>query len=135
MFIICFDFGMKNIGVAIGQYYTKTANPLICLCAKKGIPVDFIKIKNIINTWSIKKAVIGYPYFYIENNKCKFITIYIRKFANFLINNFNLKIFFSDERFSTCVARNYINNNFKLYNIFYNDYNIHSISAVIILER
>lgn len=38
MFIISFDFGMKNIGVAIGQFYTKTANPLICLNAKKGIP-------------------------------------------------------------------------------------------------
>ena len=33
-----FDFGMKNIGVAVGQELTKTANPLTVIKAREGIP-------------------------------------------------------------------------------------------------
>ncbi len=135
MFIISFDFGMKNIGIAIGQFYTKTANPIISINAKNGIPVNWMDIKKILDIWLIKIAVIGYPYYYIKNNKCKLIKIYIKNFANNLINKFNLKIFFSDERFTSCAARNFINCNFKLYNSFYSNYDIHAISAVLILER
>ncbi len=135
MFIISFDFGMKNIGIAVGQFYTKTANPLISINAKQGTPINWMEIKKILDIWLVKIAVIGYPYYYIKNSNCKLIKLYIRKFANNLINKFNLQIFFSDERFTSCDARNFISNNFKLYNLFYSNYNIHTISAVIILER
>lgn len=135
MFIISFDFGMKNIGIAIGQFYTKTANPLISINAKHGIPINWMDIKKILDIWLIKIAVIGYPYNYIKDNNCKLIKIYIKKFANNLINKFNLQIFFSDERFTSCAARNFINNNFKFHNLFYSNCNIHTISAVLILER
>ncbi len=134
MFIISFDFGMKNIGIAIGQKYTKTANPLICISAKNGIPVNWVDIKKIINIWLIKKVVIGYPYD-LKNDNSKFISEYIRKFAFCLINKFSLKIFFSDERFTTCAARNFIKNNLSFYKSFYSNCNIHTISAVFILER
>lgn len=59
----------------------------------------------------------------------------IKFFSNKLINKFDLKVFFSDETFTSCYARNYINNNFNFCHIFYNNYNIHTISAVLILER
>ncbi len=134
MFIIAFDFGMKNIGVAIGQHYTKTASPIISLNAKKGVPVNWMDIKKIIDIWLVKKAVIGYPY-NLKDNGRKLIINYIEKFAFYLINKFGLKIFFSDERFTSCAARNFMNNNLEFYNTFYSNYNIHTISAVFILER
>ncbi len=134
MFIIAFDFGMKNIGVAIGQFYTKTASPIISLNAKKGVP-NWMDIKKIIDIWLIKKAVIGYPYNLNNDGKYKLITYYIDKFAFCLMNKFNLKIFFSDERFTSCAARNFMNSNLNFYNSFYSSYNIHAISAVFILER
>ncbi len=134
MFIISFDFGMKYIGVAIGQHYTKTASPIICLNAKKGIPVNWMDIKKIIDIWLVKEAVIGYPY-NLKNNGRKLIIDYIEKFAFCLINKFGLKIFFSDERFTSYAARNFIKNNLEFYNSFYSNYNIHTISAVFILER
>ncbi len=132
MFIICFDFGMKNIGVAIGQFYTKTANPMLSLNAKNGIPTNWFKIKDIIDTWLIKKVVIGYPKDDINNNNI-FIS-YIVNFANILISKFNLKVYFFDESYTSYAARNLINNNFDFYNSFYSSYNVHSISAVYILE-
>ncbi len=134
MFIISFDFGMRYIGVAIGQKYTKTANPIGCLNAKNGIPVNWIEVKKIIDIWLVKKAVIGYPY-NIKNSKYKLIINYINNFANCLVSRFGLKIFFSDERFTSCAARDLIYKNFEFYNSFYSNKNIHTISAVFILER
>ncbi len=134
MFIIAFDFGMKHIGVAVGQYYTKTASPLVCLSAKKGIPINWMEIKKIIDIWLVKKAVIGYPYS-LDKNDRKLIINYIENFANYLIHKFGLKIFFSDERFTSCAARNFMNDNSDIYNSFYSNCNIHTISAVFILER
>ncbi len=134
MFIACFDFGMKHIGVAIGQFYTKTANPLISLNAKKGIPINWLEIKKIIDIWLIKKVVIGYPIEYNNENNNKIFISYINKFAKILNKKFNLKIFFSNEAYTSYAARNLINNNFDFYNSFYSNYNIHSISAVYILE-
>ncbi len=134
MFIISFDFGMKNIGIAIGQFYTKTANPITSISAKNGIPVNWMEIKKILDIWMIKKAVVGYPFNYIKNNRCKLIKIYIKKFAISLIKKFDLKIFFSDERFTSYEARNFINNNYQICNSLYNNCNIHTLSAVYILE-
>ncbi len=102
---------------------------------KKVFPNNLIKIKKILDIWLIKKVVIGYPYYYLKKNNYKLITVYIKNFANFLKKKFNLEIFFFDEGFSTYDARIFINNNFKLYNSFYTNCNIHTISAVIILER
>ncbi len=133
---MCFDFGMKNIGIAIGQFITKTANPINSLEAKKGMPINWNLVKKIIDIWSIKKVVIGYPkisnYNNFKNNKL-FIDN-IKKFACILKKKFKLKIFFSEENYTSYAARNFINHNYSLYNIFYSNYNIHSISAVYILE-
>ncbi len=135
MFIICFDCGMKNIGVAIGQFYTKTANPLISLNAKKGIPINWLDIKKIIDVWSIKKVVIGYPVYTNKNLDNKLFLYSIKKFAYILNTKFNLKIFFIDECYTSYEARNFINKNYNFYNTFYSNYNIHAIAAVYILER
>lgn len=40
MFIMSFDFGINYIGIAVGQSYTKTANPIKCIQAKNGIPIN-----------------------------------------------------------------------------------------------
>ncbi len=135
MFILCFDFGMKNIGVAIGQYFTKTANPLISLKANKGIPINWGLIKKIINTWLIKKVVIGYPEFnYYKNINNKLLINNIYKFGFILKKKFKLKIYFSDENYTSYEARNFIKNNSNFYNLFYSEHSIHEISAVYILE-
>ncbi len=43
--VLAFDFGTGQIGVAIGQTLTNTANPLTVFKAKDGIP-DWTQIKN-----------------------------------------------------------------------------------------
>ncbi len=133
MFILSFDFGMKKIGIAIGQKLTKTANPLICLNAKKGIPVNWNDIKKIINIWLINKVVIGYPFF-VKKKKYCFLCKNIIKFSIELKNKFNIKIFFYDERFTSFISRLNLKEKYKIYFSLYPKINIHSLSAVFILE-
>ncbi len=131
MFIICFDYGLSNIGVSIGQFITKTASPLICLRAKNGVP-NWLEIKKIFDVWNIKTVVIGYPYFN-ENNEYKKIYKYIKIFANNLKKKFKVNIFFYDESYTSCESYFFIKD--KNHFFYCTKSNIHSISAVFILER
>ena len=44
---IAFDFGMKKMGIAIGQDITNTASPLDSVVMKNGIP-DWNALKKLI---------------------------------------------------------------------------------------
>ncbi len=133
MFIISFDFGIKNIGIAIGQTITKTANPIVCIHVKNN-NLNWYSIEELINVWLIKKAVVGKPCF--NHNNDRFLSSSIKDFVCILKIKYNLKVFFSDESFTSCSARSYIKENSMFYNSIYSKKcNVHSISAVLILER
>ncbi len=136
MFIMCLDYGIKNIGIAIGQFVTKTATPINSLKAKQGIPKDWNFFKKIINMWLIKKVVIGYPKSSYYNNlkKNRSFINNIKNFVRLLKNKFKLEIFLSDENYTSRAARDFIYYNYNLYNLFYSNYDVHSLSAVYILE-
>ncbi len=126
-----FDFGVNNIGVAIGQFITKTANPIGCIKAKNGVP-NWDEIKNLINIWLIKKVIVGYS-FLKKKHQSKKICNYTDIFVNNLNKKFFLKIILVDESY-TSYESYYIIKRGK--NLFRNSvYNIHSVSAVLILER
>ena len=36
--IMAFDFGLRNIGVAVGNTLSRTAEPLTVVSAKEGVP-------------------------------------------------------------------------------------------------
>ena len=55
-----FDFGLKRIGVAIGQSLTRQARPLTVLRAAECIP-NWSDIENLINEWQINALVVGIP--------------------------------------------------------------------------
>ena len=59
--LIGFDFGMKRIGVAIGQTVTKSARPLDTLKAKKGVP-DWQLVAKIIKKWQPDACPITYNF-------------------------------------------------------------------------
>ena len=47
---LAFDFGTKNIGLAIGQKITHSATPLQPIHATQGIP-NWIQVDQIIKKW------------------------------------------------------------------------------------
>ncbi|AZP36266.1 Putative Holliday junction resolvase [Candidatus Annandia adelgestsuga] len=125
---ISFDFGMKNIGVAVGQNFTCTASPLNSLKVKNGVP-DWNDVRKIIKNWKPKVIIVGLPI--NMNNKEQYITKRARIFAQDLYYIFKIIVFMYDERLTTKEAKqNIFNYNIKIKK----KYDINSISAVIILE-
>lgn len=99
---LAFDFGMKRIGVAVGQGITKTARPLEYIHAKDGIP-DWIIVEKIIDKWRPEKLIVGVP-FNMDGTEQE-ITYCARNFAKRLLNHFNVPIIMVDERLTTKEAR------------------------------
>ncbi|MEX2354007.1 MAG: Holliday junction resolvase RuvX, partial [Gammaproteobacteria bacterium] len=58
--LICFDYGKKRIGVAVGQTLTGTATPLETVPVKNKVP-DWDRITRIIDEWRPAALVVGRP--------------------------------------------------------------------------
>lgn len=129
--IIGFDFGIKKIGVAIGQRLTYTARPLIVLKSNCGIP-NWRHIEKIYHEWKPTMLVVGLPL--QSNGKSQSMTVSAIQFAMQLKTRFSILVEMHDERFSTIEAK--INQR-KYYN--YGTYiqekhQIDAIAAAIILK-
>ncbi len=55
-----FDFGLKRIGVAVGQTATRTANPLVVVGHGASGP-DWVHIRKILKEWRPAALVVGLP--------------------------------------------------------------------------
>ena len=58
--IMAFDFGTKNIGIAIGQEITKTASTFYSIRANDGLP-DWEELDMIIKEWNPNLFIVGDP--------------------------------------------------------------------------
>lgn len=58
--IIAFDFGLRRIGVAVGQAVTQTASP-VGVVRRGEIGPDWDKIAGIIDDWRPSRLVVGRP--------------------------------------------------------------------------
>lgn len=100
--LIGFDFGMKRIGVAIGQTVTQTARPLDTIQAKEGEP-NWNAIAQLIKKWLPDALVVGIPLNMDGSDQP--ITHHARQFANTLRLNYQLPVYEMDERLTTKDAR------------------------------
>ncbi len=100
--VLGFDFGMKRIGIAIGQTLTKTARPVAIIKATHGIP-DWTVIQHLITTWDAASLVVGMPY-HMDGSQ-QTITRSAIKFAHRLRARFNQPVYTVDERLTTVEAR------------------------------
>ena len=100
--LLGFDFGMKRIGVAVGQTVTKTARPLETLKAKQGVP-HWEKILKLIKTWQPDALIVGIPL--NMDGTPQPLTEAAEQFANELKKRFELPVYGIDERLSTKDAR------------------------------
>lgn len=99
--LLGFDFGMKNIGVAVGQDLTRTANPLVALRAKDGIP-DWDQIKTLLDEWRPAVLIVGLP-LNMDGSEQE-MTAAARRFGNRLNGRFNIPVEWQDERLTTYEA-------------------------------
>ncbi len=101
-YIIGFDYGLKNIGVSIGQTITRTASEHPSLKARDGIP-DWQALEKLITQWQPDCAVVGLP-LNMDGTESEFCAR-VKKFANRLHGRFGITVQFMDERLSTQEAK------------------------------
>ena len=96
--ILAFDFGLKHIGVAIGQEITNTAETFFSLEAKNGEP-DWSKLDPLVKEWNPKLLVVGNP-LNMDGSSGK-SSQSANDFAKNLSKNITIPISLWDERLSS----------------------------------
>lgn len=96
------DFGMKRIGVAVGQTVTQTARPLETIKANQGIP-QWERFDKLIKTWQPDALVVGIPL--NMDGTTQPLTTIAEQFADSLRERYKLPVYGIDERLSTKDAR------------------------------
>jgi len=127
--VLGFDFGMKYIGIAVGQEITGSANPVGSIKAKDGIP-DWSNIEKYITEWQPDLLVIGLPY--NMDGSVQHLTHAAKKFGNRLHAKFKVPIEFQDERLTTADAREQLFSQGGYRNL--KKDNIDAMSAKLIIE-
>ncbi len=125
---MAFDFGTKNIGIAIGQEITKTASTFYSIHANDGLP-NWVELDMIVKEWNPDLFVVGDP-LNMDGTRSK-IQDSSDKFSTDLTKRYDISIEIIDERLSSREAKE------RLENIqmgIKDSRNKHSISAQIILE-
>lgn len=98
--ILAFDFGLKRIGVAVGNTFIKQAQPLTIIYAEAN-QEKFALIETLLNEWAPARCVVGLP-MHPDGTEHE-MTARCRRFAHQLQGRFGLEIILVDERYSSAV--------------------------------
>ncbi|WP_312519355.1 Holliday junction resolvase RuvX [Massilia sp.] len=98
--VLGFDFGIKRIGIAMGNTLTGQAQPLRIIAAVDNA-TRFKIIEELIAEWQPARLVVGEPRH--PDGAEHDMTMRSRRFANQLHGRFNLPVELVDERYSSAV--------------------------------
>jgi putative Holliday junction resolvase len=99
--VLAFDFGLKRIGVAVGEWETRSAHPLDTI-AEEANERRFARIATLIAEWRPVELVVGLPLSLA--GEAHELTRRCRRFANQLAGRFNLPVHLVDERLTSVEA-------------------------------
>lgn len=126
---LCFDFGTKTIGVAVGQSVTGTASALTELRASDGVP-EWSEVQRLIDEWQPHTVVVGLP-LNMDGSESELSTR-ARKFANRIHGRFGVVVALADERLSSFEAKGEIIEREKSSD--FKRHQVDSLAARLILE-
>ena len=98
--ILAFDFGLRRIGVAVGQQVTNSASPLETVSNSDNGP-DWQRIEAIVREWQPQRLIVGMPT-HADGSVADFGST-VREFVEAL-GRFDLPIETVDERYSSVEA-------------------------------
>lgn len=96
--LLAFDFGLKRIGVAVGDWETRLAHPLEVIAAEDN-DTRFTRIATLIAEWRPTNLVVGLP-LSMDGEEHE-LTRRARRFANQLHGRFALAVTLVDERLTS----------------------------------
>lgn len=99
--ILAFDFGMRRIGVAVGETLTGSARPLTTLHCRDGAP-DWSRVAELLAQWRPVRLVVGLPR--RLDGEDSDLTRAAQRFANRLAGRFELPVNTTEEQLSSVEA-------------------------------
>jgi putative Holliday junction resolvase len=112
-YVLCFDFGLRRIGTAIGQATTRTASSLETVSNGQarsgggGQSPDWSAIGRLVQTWKPSQFLVGLP-LDTDGNETDMSKL-ARKFGTELVSRFARPCVYHDERFSSqAAAENFV---------------------------
>ena len=117
--VLAFDFGLKRIGVAVGEPELRTAHPLPAIAAP-----GFDSIGKLVAEWKPAQLVIGLP---VAANGEHPLARRVERFARQLEGRFRIPVARVDERFSSVEAESRLRGVKKK--------SVDSVAAQLILEQ
>lgn len=99
--VLAFDFGVKRIGVAVGETMLNQAHPLSVIRAQSNAE-RFQAIADLIREWQPQQLVVGLPT--SLDGTPHAMTLLCRRFAKRLAERFSLPVAFADERLTSLDA-------------------------------
>ncbi len=100
--VLAFDFGLKHIGIAVGQPVTGTASPLTTITARDGTP-QWSEIERLIAEWQPTVLVVGLP-LNMDGSESE-MSLRARAFADRVGRRFGIPAEMVDERLTSFAAR------------------------------
>ena len=100
--ILAFDFGLKQIGVAVGNSSTRTAQGLTTLKANQGAP-RWEQVQSLLDEWQPDQLLVGLP-LNMDGSDSELGQL-AQRFARRLEGRFNLPVAMMDERLSSFEAK------------------------------
>jgi putative holliday junction resolvase len=98
---LAFDFGQKRTGVASGNLFARTAQPLKTIHADQ-TEARFAQVEKLLAEWRPDALVVGVPSH--PDGAPHEMTRLAQKFARQLAGRFNLPVHEVDERYSSAEA-------------------------------
>ena len=100
--IIAIDFGLRNIGVAVGNTLSLTSRPLTILQARDGVP-DWDALSSIFDEWRPDRILVGNP-LNMDDSESD-MGRQAARFARRIEGRFGLTVTLVDERLSSREAQ------------------------------
>ncbi len=100
---LAFDFGIKRIGVAIGNSEIRQAQSLKTI-QNKSLGDTFQTIQKLVKEWEVTNFVVGLPTH--PDGAEHEMTKRAKRFGNQLHGRLNLPVQWVDERYTSAVAEN-----------------------------
>jgi putative Holliday junction resolvase len=98
--VMSFDFGLKRIGVAVGNMLIKQAQPLTIIHAATNTE-KFMAISRLISEWQPQTIIVGLPLH--PDGAEHDMTVRCRRFANQITGRYGIPTVLVDERYTSAV--------------------------------
>ena len=100
--VIAIDYGLRNMGVAVGNTVSRTAQPLTIIGARDGVP-DWGALTKLIEEWQPNRVIVGHP-LNMDGTESD-MGLRAQKFARQVEGRLNIKVTMVDERLSSREAK------------------------------